>query len=1094
MNKGQVAVIVSMSWVVWLSSLSTTEAELADEMIQAAGVSGGLIVHIGCSDPEFLVSLRQNDALLVHALDTDAEKVATARKAIKAQGLYGRISVDTFDGTNLPYAENLVNLVVVDTRCEMRDTGSEILRVLTPRGVAIVRERGNEGWLSCIPHPAERIPHPVSRIGNRFAMFAKPASAEIDEWTHYLYDSTGNAASRDRLVGPPRSMRWVAAPLWPRSHEYTPSISALVTSGGRIFYIMDEGVRGLFDSRFPEKWAVIARDAFNGLLLWKRPFSDWGPSQWKASGHWSTPMSLPRRLVCTDDRLYVTLGYRAPVTVLDARTGDIVRVLEGTQNADEIILDDAVLLARSCKNVPDYPKGATAWDVTTRGKRTTDTWPLAPAVPGDETIVAVHTKTGNVQWEQTEKRIVTLSLAASKGRVCYHTFEELVCLDLASGKELWREEGQPWPDLVGTGVTLVMYEDVILTTSSEGLVARSAETGKQLWRGPRIPRVAPRQPADLMVANGLVWSSLTPEMPMGTVPKQRMEAPRVTGQKVLGFDPVTGEVRRSVDIGHMMSEGHHVRCYRSKATQEYLLWPKRGVEFVDIAEGNGHMRCDWTRGECSYGVMPANGLLYVPPHPCVCYTGVALNGFNALAAKLPETSDANGVEPKRLIEGPAYGSVSAPPHSTHAWPTYRGDATRSGAADCAVPHDASLLWKVSVGGRLTQPVVSSGKLFLASVNEHAIHCLAQKDGRRLWTFTAGGRVDSPPTLYRGLVLFGCRDGWVYCVQASDGELMWRFRAAPAERRIVAFGQLESPWGVHGSVLIEHGTVYFAAGRSSFLDGGVGLYGLDPETGAVRHHSHLDGPWPDITKDRGQPYHMEGAKPDILVSDGKYLYMFHNKFDLELNQVETKPRGAGGDRVTGLRLTTTSGLLDDTWHDRFYWFHNKLWPGSHFATRGPKSGQILVFDEKTTYGQRAFSVRERLSPKFTPGRQGYLLFADHADTEALVPGNRSGRGTEYKPDKPPKWSTHVPVRATAMVLTPNTLFLAGLPDAVPEEDPYAALEGRLGAALWAVSTEDGSKLAEQHLDSTPVFDGMIAADGMLYISTADGDLLCFGAQP
>jgi len=285
------------------------------------------------------------------------------------------------------------------------------------------------------------------------------------------------------------------------------------------------------------------------------------------------------------------------------------------------------------------------------------------------------------------------------------------------------------------------------------------------------------------------------------------------------------------------------------------------------------------------------------------------------------------------------------------------------------------------------------------------------------------------------------------------------------------------------------TIYLAAGRSSFLDGGIFLYGLNPLSGKILYQAHLDGPWPDILNDTGQPFHMEGAKTDVLVSDGRHLFMFHNKFDLELNQLQTVPRGAGGDRVTGLHLTSTSGLLDDTWHDRFYWFHNDLWPGSHFATRGPKSGQILVFDDKTTYGQRAFSVRERLSPKFTPGRDGYLLFADHRDTEAKLPAGRSNRGTEYKPADGPKWSAHVPIRADAMVLTQNALFLAGPPDVVPEKDPYAALEGRMGAVLWAVSAEDGAKLAQQRLDSPPVFDGMIATTGKLYVSTVDGTLLC-----
>jgi hypothetical protein len=407
-----------------------------------------------------------------------------------------------------------------------------------------------------------------------------------------------------------------------------------------------------------------------------------------------------------------------------------------------------------------------------------------------------------------------------------------------------------------------------------------------------------------------------------------------------------------------------------------------------------------------------------------------------------------------------------------------------------VPSNVQPLWTAKVGGRLTQPVIAEGKVFIASMDEHTVYSLDVETGRRSWSFTAGGRINSPPTLHNGLVLFGCRDGWVYCLRTNDGMLAWRFRAAPNERKIVAFGQLESAWGVHGSVLVVDDTAYFAAGRSSFLDGGIYLYALEPTTGEVLHRAHLDGPWPDVHKDQGQPFHMEGAKTDVLVSDGTHLHMFHNKFDLELNQVKTVPRGAGGDRVTGLHLTATSGLLDNTLHDRFYWFHNRLWPGSHFAVQGPKSGHILVFDEETTYGQRAFSRRERLSPKFTPGREGYLLFADHGDTEPIM-SRRSGRGTEYRPSKSPKWSVHVPIRALAMVLTKDVLFLAGPPDIVPQEDPYAGFEGRAGAKLLAVSPENGEQLSELQLETLPVFDGMSAGHGRLFLAQADGTVISMG---
>jgi outer membrane protein assembly factor BamB len=52
-------------------------------------------------------------------------------------------------------------------------------------------------------------------------------------------------------------------------------------------------------------------------------------------------------------------------------------------------------------------------------------------------------------------------------------------------------------------------------------------------------------------------------------------------------------------------------------------------------------------------------------------------------------------------------------------------------------------------------------------------------------------VDSPPTIYKGLALFGSADGYFYCLRLADGALVWRFRAAPLDRRTVAFGQVES---------------------------------------------------------------------------------------------------------------------------------------------------------------------------------------------------------------------------------------------------------------------------------------------------------------
>jgi hypothetical protein len=207
------------------------------------------------------------------------------------------------------------------------------LRILTPRGVAIVREKANEAWLS-------RIPHPVSRIGDGFVMFTKPVPAEIDEWTHYLHNPAGNPVAEDDAVKPPRQLQWVSDPKWARHHEHMASMNALVSSGGRLFFICDEGPK--VSMLHPPEWKLTARDAFNGLLLWQRSIDDWFSHLHPLK---NGPASMPRRLVVDDDHVYVTLGIDQPVSVLDATTGKTLRVCRGTEGTQEIILSEGRLFS-----------------------------------------------------------------------------------------------------------------------------------------------------------------------------------------------------------------------------------------------------------------------------------------------------------------------------------------------------------------------------------------------------------------------------------------------------------------------------------------------------------------------------------------------------------------------------------------------------------------------------------------------------------------------------------------------------------------------------------------------------------------------------
>jgi len=1039
----------------------TSSVRLAREILDTSAVHGGLVVHIGCGNGRLTAALRPNDKYLVHGLARDRAAVEEARRYLRERRLCGPVSVEYWAENRLPYADNLVNLIVAEGLGDI--PRQEALRVLAPNGVLYVKRNG------------------------RREKTVNPWPEEIDQWTHYLHGADNNAVAHDTEVGPPRHLQWCADPLWARSHASTTSVSALVSAAGRLIYVNDDAPRAVFGPQYPGQWSLVARDAFSGVLLWKRRIPDWGGRQWGNWHHWSTPMSLPRRLVAVGDRVFVTLGYQAPTSELDARTGQTRRVFANTQCTEEILVSKGILVVRRRKEALEYPPGMrSAWNVIMRKQGPKDLTELPPASLGDESILAIDLQTGKVLWKQPERRIVTLSMASDAARICYHNFKQIVCLDLHDGRELWRVGSEPWPDLIGTAGTLVMYDDKVFFTSSEGMVARSASSGEVLWRGPRVSRMASRHPADLMIANGLIWGGLTAQMPYGHIWPTQVTSPSVSelsGPDAEGLDPATGEVKQSIGIGEALSPGHHVRCYRSKATDRYLMWPKRGVEFIDILHGKNHARCDWVRGECSYGFMPCNGLLYVPPHPCICYCGVLLNGFNALAAAREQETGVRGQN--ALQQGPAYGETvgrTTRAMSNEAWPTYRHDPARSGCTKSAVPVKLRRTWSTRVGGKLSSPVIAEGRLFVSTVNEHAVHCLDAGNGKKLWSYTTGGRVDSPPTVCNDLVVFGCRDGWVYCLRARDGVLVWRFRAAPEERRVVAFDQVESAWPVPGSVLARDNMIYFAAGRSSFLDGGIHLYGLESRTGKVVHRQHLEGPRPDVQNDVGHPYTMRGAKADILVagSQRQFLYMLQSTFDWRL---KPQPPVREGGKRQELHLAPLSGFLDDTWFHRTQWRYCRAWPHWRFygtwparileSGKAPKTGQILVFDDSTTYAVRR--------------HRPYVLYADDNDNEPVLEKRR------FRPKNPPLWSVKIAVRPLAMVKAGKTLFVAGPPDAFPKDDAYASFRGLLGGRLLAFSTNRGERLAEYELGDSPGFDGLAAAEGKLYLSTQSGKVLCFGDE-
>jgi hypothetical protein len=304
--------------------------------------------------------------------------------------------------------------------------------------------------------------------------------------------------------------------------------------------------------------------------------------------------------------------------------------------------------------------------------------------------------------------------------------------------------------------------------------------------------------------------------------------------------------------------------------------------------------------------------------------------------------------------------------------------------------------------------------------------------------------------------------------------------------------------------------------------------------------------------------MPVALSDILSSDGEYIYMRSQQFDLKGNRKHIGVRDVGDQTGEGAHIFSPIGFLDDTQFSRSYMMFGKSvtsgWGSWEIMGRLTPSGRLLAVDDKNVYAyarkpeflsestvleyqlyaaaksskeedikrvnQPVFGapkpkpkpnmaaakpkVNAAPKPKAKVGMmmnmpQSFIATGDWKLRQGIPKADQSALNFKWQLDKPD-------IQVRALVVADKTLFIAGPPDVVDEEEAFFAmddseilkklaeqselLKGKDGARLWAVSTQTGEKLAEYKLDSLPVWDGMIAANSMLYMTTMDGNITCF----
>ncbi|GAH87666.1 unnamed protein product, partial [marine sediment metagenome] len=204
---------------------------------------------------------------------------------------------------------------------------------------------------------------------------------------------------------------------------------------GRIFYIADQA--RIASIQRPPKWHLVARDAYNGILLWKRPFSPWFPHivNWGAA-----PRQLQRRLVAVGNRVYVTLGLHAPLSAVDAATGEILKVYEKTRGTEEIVYHKGILLL-TVRSVTDERMAELAKWAQLAEKKHSPLYARETAQPllnrfrtiegkAEKAVLALNADTGRLLWEKVGADAAGLrpvTLSAIGERVFYQKGKDVVC-------------------------------------------------------------------------------------------------------------------------------------------------------------------------------------------------------------------------------------------------------------------------------------------------------------------------------------------------------------------------------------------------------------------------------------------------------------------------------------------------------------------------------------------------------------------------------------------------------------------------------------------------------------------------------------------
>ncbi|MEK6259188.1 MAG: PQQ-binding-like beta-propeller repeat protein [Planctomycetota bacterium] len=392
------------------------------------------------------------------------------------------------------------------------------------------------------------------------------------------------------------------------------------------------------------------------------------------------------------------------------------------------------------------------------------------------------------------------------------------------------------------------------------------------------------------------------------------------------------------------------------------------------------------------------------------------------------------------------------------WPTYRGDAARSGYTSESLPVKLSHAWIYRpthaptpawprddrmMFDRVHDVVIAGGLLFFGSAADCKVVALDAATGQEKWTFFADAPVRFAPAVWKDRVFVVSDDGYLYCLAAADGSLQKKWRGGQSDDLILGNGRMVSRWPARGGPVIRDNIVYFAAGI--WQSEGVSLQAIDAQSSHELWRNDKAGriympqPHGGAMADSGvsaQGYLVATAN-ELLVPTGRAVPAGFARRDGEFLYYHLQANGH-----TGGTQTVVSGTS----------FYNG---GVAFnvATGALESklglGAIAAMPEGVVYGSKKDVRVVTLAEKIAPDRKG-------------VPA----KTLEHQV----VWSLAGVDGSAAVIVAGDTIVAGG------------------GTSVTAVDAKSHKVIWSAQVDGTP--HGLSAANGRLYVSTDRGSIHCF----